>query len=120
MITNSTDIYAQRISGNGTLGLETGIIDEKNSLPSGFTLGQNYPNPFITETRISFKVAISGFVSMKVFNIEGKEVSTLVNRKMEPGSYAVTFDATGLPGGVYYYCMKTDKEMDVKSMILLK
>ncbi len=46
--------------------------------------------------------------------------STLVNRKMEPGSYTVIFDATGLPGGVLYYCMKTDKEMDVRSMILVK
>jgi hypothetical protein len=54
--TSSTDIYAQRISGNGTLGIETGISDQKNSLPSGFTLGQNYPNPFITETNIDFNV----------------------------------------------------------------
>jgi hypothetical protein len=55
-----------------------------------------------------------------VFNIEGREVSTLVNRKMEPGSCTVTFDATGLPGGVYYYCMKTAKETNIKSMILVK
>ena len=71
--TNSIDIYAQRISGNGTLGLETGMNEAINNLPVRFTLGQNYPNPFVTETRISFKIAISGFVSLKVFNIEGKE-----------------------------------------------
>lgn len=118
--TNSTDIYAQRVSGNGTLGLETGRSEEKISLPAGFTLNQNYPNPFITETRISFKLAMSGFVSLKVFNIEGKEVSTLVNEEMEPGSYTVMFDATGLPGGVYYYCLKTGDENDTRSMVLLK
>jgi hypothetical protein len=120
MITNSTDIYAQRISGNGTLGIETGMSEEKNSLSSGITLGKNYPNPFVRETQITFTVAIPGFVSLKVFNIQGKEVSTLVNKKMELGCYTIIFDAAGLPGGVYYYCMKTDKEMDVKSMILLK
>jgi hypothetical protein len=119
--TNSTDIYAQRISGDGTLGPdETGMSEEKNSLPAGFTLGQNYPNPFVGETRISFKVAKTGPVLLMVYSIEGKEVATLIDRKMEPGSYTVQFDATGLPGGVYYYWMRAGNENDTRSMILLK
>jgi len=118
--TNSVDIYAQRISGNGTLGTETGIIEEKNSIASGFSLGQNYPNPFTGTTTISYKVNASGHVFLKVYNIEGKEVATLVDRNMGPGSYTVQFDASGLPGGVYYYSMGTGNVTDIKSMILVK
>jgi hypothetical protein len=118
--TNSTDIYAQRISGNGTLGLETGVSEKKISPPSGFTLNQNYPNPFITETRISFTVVMPGLVSLKVFNAEGKEVSMLVNEFLEPGNYPVIFNAAGLPGGVYYYTLVVGDENETRPMILLK
>jgi len=118
--TNSMDIYAQRINGDGTLGLETGMNEKENFLPAGFTLDQNYPNPFVTETLIGFKVAVPCFVSLKVFNIEGKEVSTIINEEMDPGIYSVMFKATGLPGGVYYYRMKAGNENDTRVMILVK
>jgi hypothetical protein len=80
------------------------------TVPASFALYQNYPNPFNPSTRIPFSVPGSGlpagqagFVSLKVYDILGRDVATLVNENLPPGSYEVTFDASGLPSGVYFY-----------------
>jgi hypothetical protein len=118
--TNSTDIYAQKINGNGVLGNATGVNKEKIFAPASFSLNQNYPNPFITETRIGFQVIKSGCVTLKVYNAAGQEVSTLVNMVMEPGNHSVIFDASQLPAGVYYYSLQLGDENTTRQMILLK
>jgi hypothetical protein len=118
--TNSSDIYAQMISATGTLGVITGVNDNKPSLPATVTLEQNYPNPFILNTRISFAISGSSFVSLKVYNTFGQEISTLVNREMSPGSYSFDFDAHGLPDGVYIYCLRSGGLTATRVMILMK
>ena len=117
---NSTDIYAQQISGSGTLGVLTGISENEHPLPATFNLGQNYPNPFSLNTRIGFTVEGSALVSLKVLNIFGQEVKTLINEGMNQGTYAITFDATGLPSGIYFYRIAAGKVSATKEMILMK
>lgn len=77
-----------------------GVVEE---LPERYHLSQNYPNPFNPSTTIRFLIPTSAYVSLKVFNLLGQEVATLMNEVMKPGSYEVTFDGTNLPSGVYFY-----------------
>lgn len=80
----------------------TGVLEDEGT-PTTFSLHQNYPNPFNPSTRILYSVGGSGFVSLKVFDMLGRHVATLVNDVKQPGHYSVTFDATGLASGVYFY-----------------
>jgi hypothetical protein len=82
-------------------GTATGV--EELPLPSSVRLSQNYPNPFNPKTIIVYELGIKNFVSLKVHDVLGREVKTLVNEVKEPGVYQVEFDATHLPSGVYYY-----------------
>ena len=106
-----------------------GVLVKKieNSLPSDFELGQNYPNPFNAVTSIKFKVTSVGHpdlsgrtVTIKVFDLLGREIKTLVNEKLNPGTYEVRFDAGNLPSGIYFYKMETEKFSQTKKLILLK
>jgi len=94
--------------------LSTGII------PSEFALKQNYPNPFNPVTNLEFGISDLGFVSLKVYDLIGKEVATLVNEKLNPGKYKVEFDGSGLPSGIYYYRLNVGEFMDTKRMMLVK
>lgn len=89
-------------------------------LPMSAALSQNYPNPFNPSTTIHYQLAVSNFVSLKVYNILGEEMQTLVNEKMEAGEHRVTFNATGLPGGVYIYRIQSGSFTDSHKMLLLK
>lgn len=83
--------------------LITGTPHELGNLPENYALRQNYPNPFNPSTVISFQLPVSSSVILKVYNVLGQEVATLVNEEMKLGSYEVTWDATGLASGVYFY-----------------
>jgi hypothetical protein len=92
-----------------------------------FLLQQNYPNPFNPSTRITFSVRDSGlpagqagFVSLKVYDLLGREVRTLVNENLQPGSYEVTFSADGLASGVYFYRLTTPTFSQSKPMEVIK
>ncbi len=100
--------------------LITGIEPVSNEIPSGFKLEQNYPNPFNPVTNIKFSVTKTGFVSLTVYDITGKETSQFVNKNLNPGTYNYEFDASMLPSGVYFYRLNTDGFTDVKKMILVK
>ncbi len=89
-------------------------------IPGGFTLHQNYPNPFNPVTTLRFTIHGTGFTSLKVFDILGKEVSTLVNEELAEGTYQTTFNADNLTSGVYFYRLKSGSYMQTKSMILMK
>ncbi len=86
----------------------------------GFELYQNYPNPFNPATKIEFRIAEFGFVSLKVYDNLGNEVSTLVNEYKPSGVYEVSFDGTGLASGIYFYQLSTSSFIQTKKMILLK
>ncbi len=95
-------------------------IQNQNEIPNGFSLEQNYPNPFNPSTKISFKIADIGNVSLKVYDISGREVAELVNKNMQAGSYEITFDAGKLSSGVYFYKLVTNEFSDTKKMMLVK
>jgi len=91
-----------------------------NETPYSFTLLQNYPNPFNPVTNIKYQIANSKLVTLKVFDILGKEIATLINEKQSPGDYEIKFDAGKLSSGIYFYKLTAGDFSDVKSMILVK
>ncbi len=95
------------------------ISTNKNKLQK-FFLFNNYPNPFNPVTTISFEIPLPGFVSLKVYNILGKEINTLINEELNKGFYKVHFDAQNLASGVYFYQLKYDDIVQTKSMLVLK
>jgi len=89
-------------------------------VPNGYLLAQNYPNPFNPATRINFELPITNYVSLKVYDISGKEVAALVNEVKEAGYYSLQFDAKNLSSGTYFYKLTTNKFSDVKKMVVVK
>jgi choice-of-anchor A domain-containing protein/uncharacterized repeat protein (TIGR01451 family) len=94
-------------------------VDEV-SLPENFTLEQNYPNPFNPSTTIGFSLPEAGKYSLKVFNMLGQEISTLLNRELSPGYHKVTFNAFAMPSGVYIYRLSGNNVMLIRKMMLSK
>ena len=90
------------------------------SVPDNYALHQNYPNPFNPITKIRFELPSAGVTTLKIFNILGKEVATLFNNKLSPGSYEYEWNAGNLPSGVYFYKLIANDFTDVKKMLLLK
>jgi photosystem II stability/assembly factor-like uncharacterized protein len=97
------------------------IFASVDKLPSGpnsnISLEQNYPNPFSQSTTIKFRVPQSSFVSVKVYDFQGKEVATLVNEERAPGAYEVRFDANGMSKGVYYCCLRVGDSVQTKKLL---
>ncbi|MDP1676240.1 MAG: T9SS type A sorting domain-containing protein [Bacteroidota bacterium] len=89
-------------------------------MPNEYSLGQNFPNPFNPATTIQYKLPVNGNVTLKVFNIIGQEVTTLVNEFQTTGAYSVSFDASKLSSGIYFYSLKTQEYSQTKKMMLLK
>lgn len=102
---------------NNTL-TSTGNIGTE--IPGEFSIYQNYPNPFNPVTNITFDLPAENNVELKVFDIIGKEIRTLVNGQMKAGSHSVVFDASDLPSGVYFYTIKAGTFTETKKMILIK
>ena len=88
--------------------------------PTQFELTQNYPNPFNPSTVINYSIPVNGMVSLKVFNVLGQEVATLVNEMQTVGNYKATFNATSLSSGVYFYKIEAGNFTSVKKMMFLK
>ena len=86
-----------------------GKISSNSVLTYDYGLGQNYPNPFNPSTQIDYSINSAGLVTLKVYDILGTEVASLVNERKEPGNYSVTFDAANLPSGIYVYKLTADK-----------
>jgi len=98
------------------IGFETG----EGKVPVEYKLSQNYPNPFNPITRIKFDIPQKGFVSLKIFDVLGREVKSLVSEMKSPGSYSVDFNAVGLSSGLYIYRLETNGFIDTKKMVLIK
>ena len=98
-----------------------GVENQQNEIPASYKLYQNYPNPFNPTTVIRFQIQDARFVTIKLFDIIGKEISTLVNEKKQPGTYEVTFDGSRISSGIYFYGFSVDgKLIDTKKLILIK
>ena len=95
-------------------------VDDNTLKSNSFILEQNYPNPFNPTTNIRFRIANRGFATLKVFNVLGNEIETLVNKELEEGEYKFTFDASGIPSGIYFYQLKVDSFIQTNKMVYLK
>jgi hypothetical protein len=97
-----------------------GISQNGNEIPLQYSLGQNYPNPFNPVTKIDFAIPVSGNVSIKVFDMLGREAAAIVNKEMKAGTYTADFDASGLASGVYFYKLVSGNYIATKKMVLVK
>jgi phosphatidylserine/phosphatidylglycerophosphate/cardiolipin synthase-like enzyme len=121
-----TNLYLQefykryRISG-GTGIIIIGIEPISGNIPEKFKLYQNYPNPFNPVSKIKYELSKSSNVKLKVYDLLGREVSELVDLNQQAGSYEITFDASNLASGIYFYTMFADgARIDSKKMVLVK
>ena len=98
----------------------TAIEVVSNNIPAQYSIAQNYPNPFNPSTIIEFSIAQKEFVTLKVYDVSGREISTLVNNSLNAGSYKINFDATNLAAGIYFYNITVGNFVSSKKMMLLK
>lgn len=97
----------------------TSILSNIN-IPDEYSLSQNFPNPFNPSTKLEFGISNLGFVSLKVYDVLGNEVKTLINENKPAGRYTVTFDGSNLSSGIYFYKLESGSFIETKRMILLK
>jgi hypothetical protein len=126
-IGSGSDVCADTIIINGT---QTGVgtfcnapvtvESDSISIPDKFELSQNYPNPFNPSTIIRYQLPMAGHISLKVYDVLGNEVATLVNEDKPTGSYKVEFDASNLSSGIYFYKIQAENFIETKKMLLLK
>lgn len=98
----------------------TGVNSSSNEVPNSYSLSQNYPNPFNPTTHFGFRIADFGLVRLTVYDALGKEVTILVDQQLQPGTYEVSWDASGYSSGVYFYRLETKGFSEVKKMLLVK
>ncbi len=110
------EIYFKR----NPAGNPVGISNVNSEIPKEFSLSQNYPNPFNPVTNFEFRIAAPGFVSLKIFDLLGREVETLVNQNLKPGIYNADWNAGNFSSGVYYYKLTADGFSETRKMILVK
>ncbi|MFO7447378.1 MAG: DUF362 domain-containing protein [Ignavibacteriaceae bacterium] len=122
---NASDMQYSR-----NLGLDSGIeliklmnstsVEEELNMPADYSLSQNYPNPFNPTTKISYSIPEYSKVTIKVYDVAGKEVATIVNSDMPAGSYVASFDARQLSSGVYFYKITANNYSASRKLVLLK
>ncbi|HPC36539.1 MAG TPA: C1 family peptidase [Candidatus Marinimicrobia bacterium] len=102
------------------VSINAAIENDKNIVPEQILLYQNYPNPFNPVTTINYSLSTSQYVVLKVYDVLGCEVATLVDEYKKPGNYAVNFDATKLNSGIYFYQMRAGKNIQTRKLMVLK
>jgi hypothetical protein len=118
----SIHLALARATGTTTNSLVfTSTSAERTSVvPADFSLEQNYPNPFNPSTTIKFQIAKAGFVTLKVFDMLGREVSTLVSQQLDAGTYQSKWDATGYASGMYLYTLQAGNSIETRKLMLVK
>jgi len=127
---DSLDVWCVGSTGGGTgytgklyktsKGNPVGVREAKNQIPIDFQLYQNYPNPFNPSTSLQYAIGKTQFVSLKVYDVLGNEIATLVNEEKPAGEYEVEFNASGLTSGIYFYKLQAGSFIESKKMILMK
>jgi hypothetical protein len=110
----------ERLTWFENTAIVSGIRPNNDVLPMVYQLHQNYPNPFNPSTVISYQLAKSSRVSLKIYDMAGRELKTLVNKTQNPGNHIVTFDASGFASGIYIYKLKAGSFEQSKKMVLLR
>ncbi|RPI05026.1 MAG: T9SS C-terminal target domain-containing protein [Ignavibacteriae bacterium] len=95
-------------------------VKEEMGTPTAYSISQNYPNPFNPTTTISFALPQSGFTTLTVYDILGREVHMLLNKKVEAGIHEINFDATNFQSGVYFYKIQSGNFSQIKKMVFMK
>ena len=98
----------------------TSVQEIASKIPESFKLFQNYPNPFNSSTTIRFKLARSGKVTLKVYNVLGQEIQTLMDSKIEAGEHRVNWQPQNLGSGVYFYRLQTSGLVETRKLILVR
>jgi len=123
---NFTDATHGFSIGNGGTILRTltagtiGVGNITTTIPTEYKINQNYPNPFNPVTKISYDISKSGIVKIKIYDILGREIQTLVNQVQEPGSYSIEFNGNTLSSGIYFYRLEINGFSESKKMTILK
>ena len=94
--------------------------EELSFVPTELTLEQNYPNPFNPTTTINYSIPVAGSVELKIYDVLGNEVATLVNENKAPGNYSTDFNASSLASGIYIYTLRANNFVQTKKMLLMK
>jgi len=116
---NSSSIGSYALIDQLSLG-EISDVEQINQSPSDYSLKQNYPNPFNPSTNIEYSIPKASFVQLKVYDVLGNEVATLVNEEQNAGVYRTDFSGADLTSGTYFYRLNTDSFSESKKMILLR
>ncbi|MGE5437278.1 MAG: T9SS type A sorting domain-containing protein [Syntrophothermus sp.] len=112
--------YRGALEEDGILEIPDMNKNNTGTMEFEFALKQNYPNPFNPETKINYSVAKDGNVSLIIYDIMGREVLTLVNEQKTMGNYTVSFNASTLTSGIYFYRIQTGNFVETKKMVFLK
>ena len=109
------------LTGGGTQckSLPLDVLDNKN-IPTAFALYQNYPNPFNPSTKISWQSPVNGWQTLKIYDLLGNEIATLVNEEKPAGNYEIVFNAVNLTSNVYFYKLKIGDNITIRKMVLMK
>ncbi len=107
-------------TNNDFIGFSTDVNDNQYGQPVSYKLEQNYPNPFNPSTTISYAIPTEGLVTIKIYNILGQEVQSLLNQYQSPGIHKINFDAKSLTSGIYFYSISVGDFNQVKKMVLLR
>lgn len=95
-------------------------VEQDITIAEEYSLDQNYPNPFNPETNIHFRIPNDGHVNLKVYNLKGEEIATLINRRKNAGNHTIVWNASNVPSGLYLYQLKTGSFVQTKKMALIK
>jgi hypothetical protein len=98
----------------------TTAVSRNSPVPVRFALDQNYPNPFNPGTAISYQLSAVSVVTLKVYDVLGKEVGTLANEVQQPGVHSLRWDGSSFPSGVYFYSLMAGNNFSTKKMLLIK
>ncbi|MBM4166859.1 MAG: T9SS type A sorting domain-containing protein [Ignavibacteria bacterium] len=118
IVSNDADESITNIHLRGTTILTSSEVE--TAIPPSFFLAQNYPNPFNPETVIRYSLFVNSVVTLRIYDVMGKEVATIVNEDLCPGIYTATWDASSFAGGIYFYQLSSNGFPETKKMILLK
>ena len=117
---NLNDLKTNAIAAKNKYNLLLSVVNYNSEIPDSYSLLQNYPNPFNPATKIKFALPTSGFTSLKVYDISGKEISNLLNSNIQAGTYEVLFDASNFSSGAYFYKLESNGYIETKKMFLIK
>ena len=117
---NLNDLKTNAIAAKNKYNLLLSVVNYNSEIPDSYSLSQNYPNPFNPATKIKFALPSSGFTSLKIYDISGKEISNLLNSNIQAGTYEVLFDASDFSSGAYFYKLESNGYIETKKMFLIK